>query len=107
MTTQTELHTAGHWKTGGTHDCHVYGKDYISGQPRFVVRCRAAGNTTAENQANARLIAASPELLELAEAFADAVISGPGRDHLATYWPELAELYEDTRSTLRKVYGEL
>lgn len=57
-------HTAGPWYVIGSNPPMIYTKDALD----IICQCDSAGEMTrAQEQANARLIAAAPELLELLE----------------------------------------
>lgn len=71
-------HTPGPWLITGEDECTVYALhhngDFKNGKPFFVNRfytrvedCRDQGGTPDEARANARLIAAAPDLLEALE----------------------------------------
>jgi len=59
-------HTKGPWS--------VQGDTYVTVNSLIITHCKQAGNTTLEEaQANARLIAAAPELLEALELCLEAI----------------------------------
>lgn len=63
-------HTPGPWEVKYLHDTHHYGCFQIvtfAQRQRAHMRERATGGDKAEREANARLIAAAPELLEALE----------------------------------------
>ncbi|MNP01590.1 hypothetical protein D3C76_934120 [compost metagenome] len=57
----------------------------------------------AEGEANARLIAAAPDLLDVAQGLADL---GIDERFLAESWPELAKVLADAKLAVDKVRGE-
>jgi len=69
-------HTPGHWKHGEGVCNH---KVYSVAQPEKDEIVRCYGDTPEEAEANARLIAAAPELLEALNRIADMVFDDPSQ----------------------------
>lgn len=63
-------HTPGEWHVGGPHKCTIYDK-YGQRLANSFEGVMAAQRTDSECAANARLIAAAPELLEACQTFAE------------------------------------
>jgi len=71
-------HTPGEWHVGGPHKCTIYDK-FGQRLANSFEGVMAAQRTDSECAANARLIAAAPELLEALEPFAHATLTHTGQ----------------------------
>jgi hypothetical protein len=69
----TDKHTPGPWQSGG---CVVYGPDGAGVADLVAGVCNHNGRSPDETEANARLIAAAPELLKALEPFAAIDVEG-------------------------------
>jgi hypothetical protein len=94
-------HTPGPWSASGQGCAYVLG-----GNPSFVVAdCNADRPHRAEDFANARLIAAAPDLLAALEACVDAMRNGlPGREKACHPGRTLA--YKHGRAAIAKARGQ-
>lgn len=67
-------HTPGPWETNGLHGREVWGRDFTGNLKAITERVR--GGSPEQAQANARLIAAAPDLLEAARHFSACDMAG-------------------------------
>lgn len=100
MTTNIATHTPGPWTITRESDTHPLAIQTAEGTVAYV---RHMGRPDPEWQANARLIAAAPELLAALESMVDMFerhIDGrPGPDDAAARW-------DDARAAIAKARGE-
>ena len=76
-----QMHTPGPWSLTQVHDgWAAFGGENGHGHPRTVFQCRAHGRADAECSANARLIAAAPDLLEALDWLLASVTADPAAE---------------------------
>lgn len=102
-------HTSGPWQSIGSHESEGFNCYWINAQPNSAMRgftkeiAAVTGPQGGEAEANARLIAAAPELLEALQGLANALEATPGPRGVMELVPSQLE---NARAVIRKARGE-
>jgi len=97
-------HTPGPWtvKFSGTGNAHIYGLDHKNDRIAGVMLRPTVTNNTTERDANARLIAAAPDLLSIVKRW---VALDGGAWNVERFANERARLLDETRAAIARAEG--